>query len=109
MALVYICDVESCRPNAQDLMEKIGAVDRELDDIEVSTDLVEQTEVTINLITQEEPILAVVHEDSEPRSSECEQVAIAGGTSQVEDYDPTRSTGTATNIPVQRIEALKVN
>ena len=95
------------RPNARDLMENMDTVLRELDDTENSPDLTDQTEINLN--TQEEQMLAVVLEDSEPNASEPEQVeddSFAAATNQARDNDST--TATATNIPVQRIEALKV-
>ena len=86
-------------------MERIDAIYRELDDTDNSPDLTGQTEVNLN--TQEEQMLAVVQEDPEP--SEHEQVeddSIAGTTNQPEDNNST--TAIVTNIPVQRIESLKV-
>ena len=91
-------------------MERIDDVYRELDDTENSPDLIGQTEVNIN--TQEEQMLAVVQEDPETsQTSEHEQVennSTTGAANQPEDDNSVTSI-TATNIPVQRIETLKVS
>ena len=103
------------RPTTRDLMERIDAVHRELDDTENSPELEEQTEVNSN--TQEEQMLDIVQEDPEPITEDPEP--IVAETVQVEDDsntagarnqmgDSMTTTAAAIDVPVQRIEALKV-
>lgn len=94
-------------------MERIDAVHGELDDTENSPELEGQTEVNSN--TQEEQMLDIVQEDPELITEDPEP--IVAETVQVEDDSNTvgtrnqmgdSMTTAATDVPVQRIEALKV-
>lgn len=99
------------RPNARDLMERIDAVYRELDDTENSPELTGQAGDD-NTNTQEEEMLAVVQEDPEPiitpEPNEEEDVSNTGATNQPEDSRTAISTSNMSTPQQQRIEALKV-